>query len=169
MESEKKVRDQVSALVYLLPCLGFIINKDKSILQSAQSVEFLGFIVNTVMMELSLPEKKVKKIWAESMKLVKVRQVSAHALSRLTGKINAANQVIPPAPLFYRNLQMDLTVALRASNQDYESSPTLSIDCNVELLWWDTRMSKWNGKSILTIEPEMVAESNASNQGRGAS
>ena len=60
-ESEEKARDQVSGLVYLLHCLGFIINKEITTLEPTQSLEFLGFMVNTVMMELSLPAVKVKK------------------------------------------------------------------------------------------------------------
>ena len=39
-------------------------------------------------------------------------------LSRLIGKMNAANQVIPPAPLFKRSLQMELSAALREEDQD---------------------------------------------------
>ena len=107
---------------------------------------------------------RLKKIRAESRKLLEARQVSTLTLLRLIGRMNAENQVIPPAPLFYRHLQMDLTAALRASDQDYESSLSLSLDSKEELVWWDTRMSKWNRKSILTIELEMVMESDALNQ-----
>ena len=125
----------MSSLVYLLQCLGFTINTDKFILEPAQSIEFLDFTVNIVMMELSLSAEKLKKIQAESQKLLEVGQVSIRALSRLIGRMNAANQVIPPALLFYRHLKMDLAAALRASNQDYESSLTLSQDSKVELVW----------------------------------
>ena len=95
--------------------------------------------------------------------------MSARALSRLLTKMNAANQVIPPAPLFYRHLQMDLAEALRASNQDYESTLTLGSDSKEELIWWDNQMINWNGKTILSVEPDMVIESDASNIGWGAS
>ena len=173
-ESEQKSRDEVSGLVYLLKCLAFTINTDKSILEPllkclaftintdksilkpAQSREFLGFTINIVTMELSLPAVKLKKIWAESRKLLQAGEVLTRTLSRLIGRMDAPHQVIPPAPLFYRHLQMDLIAALRASNQDYESSLSLSLDSKEELVWWDTRMSKWKGKSILMIKPEMV-------------
>ena len=171
-ESEEKARVRRPGLrPGLLTAMPGVYDKRRQIctIEPAQSVEFLGFVVNAVTMELSLPAEKLKKIRAESRKLLEAGQVSARALSRLIGKMNAANQVIPPAPLFYRNLQMDLAAALRGSDQDYESSLTLSLDSKEELIWWDTRMSKWNGKSILTIEPEMVVESDASNQGWGAS
>ena len=168
-ESEEKARDQASGLVYLLQCLGFIINTGKSILKPTQSLEFLGFTINTVAMELSLPPAKIKKIWAESRKLFEAGQSSARALSRLIGKLNAANQVIPPAPLFYRHLQMDLATALRAADQDYETSLTLSSDSREELMWWDSQMIKWNGKTVLSAEPDLTIESDASSQGWGAS
>ena len=168
-ESEEKARDQASGLVYLLQCLGFIINTGKSILKPTQSLEFLGFTINTVAMELSLPPAKIKKIRAESRKLLEAGQSSARALSRLIGKLNAANQVIPPAPLFYRHLQMDLATALRAADQDYETSLTLSSDSREELMWWDSQMIKWNGKTVLSAEPDLTIESDASSQGWGAS
>ena len=91
-ESMEKARDQASGLVYLLQCLGFTINKEKTILEPS---DFLGFTVNTIAMELSLPPEKLKKIRAESRKLLEAGQVSARALSRLIGKMSAANQVSP--------------------------------------------------------------------------
>ena len=169
VESMEKAQDQASGLVYLLQCLGFIINTGKSILKPTQSLEFLGFTVNTVTMELSLPPAKIKKIRAESRKLLEAEQLSARALSRLIGKMSAAHQVIPPAPLFYRYLQMDLASALRATGQDYESTLTLSANSREELMWWDSQMIKWNGKTVISAEPDLTIESDASNQGWGAS
>ena len=95
--------------------------------------------------------------------------MTCRALSRLIGKMNATNQVIPPAPLFYRSLQIDLASALRKGNQDYETYLVLSPDSREELIWWDTQMINWNGRTVLTIEPDLTIESDASTQGWGAS
>ena len=54
-ESQEQARMQVEALVYLLQCLGFRVNLKKSVLEPAQMMEFLGFTVDTVQMELKLP------------------------------------------------------------------------------------------------------------------
>ena len=67
-ESQEKARDQASGFVHLLQCLGFTINREKTVLEPTQCLEFLGFMVNTVSMELTLPPKKLKKIRAESRK-----------------------------------------------------------------------------------------------------
>ena len=61
-ESKELARDHVMGLVYLLENLGFVISKPKCVLEPTQSVEFLGFSVNSVQQELSLPAGKVKKI-----------------------------------------------------------------------------------------------------------
>ena len=46
---------------------------------------------------------------------------SARAIARLVGKMNATSRVIPPAPLFYRHLQMALSEALNSNSQCYET------------------------------------------------
>ena len=98
-ESRDLLNDHVTGLVYLLECLGFIINKKKSILTLSRSLEFLGFVVDTLTMELKLPREKLKKIRTEAGHLLKEECFTARTLSRLLGKMNATSQVIPPAPL----------------------------------------------------------------------
>lgn len=55
-------------IVYLLECLGFVVNKEKAVLISSQTIEFLGLTINTTDMEFQLPLHKIKMIWAESRK-----------------------------------------------------------------------------------------------------
>ena len=69
-ESKEMAQEQGTALIYLLQCLGFTINLEKTVTTPTQSIEFLGFNVNTVSMELSLPATKLKTIRAESRKLL---------------------------------------------------------------------------------------------------
>ena len=46
---------------------------------------------------------------------------------------------------------------------------SLSADSKEELTWWVDQIVGWNGKSMLSAEPEFVIESYASNQGWGSS
>ena len=83
----------------LLQCLGFTINTEKTIINPTQSLVFLGFTIDTTKMELSLPPEKIKKIRAESRKLLGAEHVSARSLARLLGKMNAIyEQRYPPSP-----------------------------------------------------------------------
>ena len=62
---------------------------------------------------------------------------------------------------------MDMTEALRRSDQNYDTLLYLSQDSREELSWWDRQMVCCNRKTILTTEPDLVIESDASNQGWG--
>ena len=104
-ETESLLKDHVTAVMYLLENLGFVVNHPKSELDPSQEIEFQGFTVNSERMELKLPGEKIKKIRAEAGKVLQSDTVSALTLSRLIGKMNAATQAIPMAPLYYRNLQ----------------------------------------------------------------
>ena len=46
-ETKEKARDQASGLIYLLQCLGFTVNSEKTVLDPSQYLEFLGFMVDT--------------------------------------------------------------------------------------------------------------------------
>ena len=108
-ESKELAWDHVIRLVYLLENLGFVISKPKCVLEPTQLVEFLGFSVNSVQQELSLPAGKMKKIRAETWCLLESSQITARKLSQLLGRLQAATRAIPLAPLFYRKLQRACT------------------------------------------------------------
>ena len=102
--TESLLKDHVAVVVYLLENLGFVINHPKSELDPSQEIEFLGFTVNSKTMELKVPGEKIKKIRAEAGKVLQPDTESALTLSQLIGKMDAAKQAIPMAPLYYRNV-----------------------------------------------------------------
>ena len=167
-ESEELAWEHVMGLIYLLENLGFVINKTKSILEPTQSLEFLGFSVNSVQQELNLPAGKVKKIRAETRHLLEGAQITARKLSQLLGRLQAATRAVPLAPLFYRKLQRALQRTLGQSDQDYSAHLILSTGEQEELQWWLDHLSAWNGRTITTEKPSLVIESDASTQGWGA-
>ena len=165
-ESEILAKEHTVGLIHL-ENLGFVIKYLKSQLTPTQGIEFLGFVINSNTMELKLPGEKIKKIRAETRRLANQTEPKALALSRLLGKLNHATQAIPPAPLFYRNLQNCLKVALEEGNQEYSCPIHLSEDCMTELQW-ETHLTNWNGRSLILPPPTMTIETDASTIGWGA-
>ena len=106
-------RDDHRRCEFLLENLGFVVNYPKSQQNPTQEIDFLGFTVNSVNFTIKLPAEKIKKTRSEAKTLLKKTVHSAIAISRLLGKLNHAAQAIPPAPLFYRNLQTCLQEALQ--------------------------------------------------------
>lgn len=161
-------KEHTTALIYLLENLGFIVHPGKSITQPTQSLEFLGMILDTQRMELQVPGAKLKKIRTEANNLLRAETVTARDVSRIVGKMSSMSQAIPPAPLFYRSLQRDLSRALEYGNQAYDVNCALSKESRRELQWWITHLEQWNGKSLLTRQPDVIIESDASLRGWGA-
>ena len=50
------------SVIFLLQHLGFVINLKKCELDPAQEIEFLGLIVSSQNMTLSIPDEKIGKI-----------------------------------------------------------------------------------------------------------
>ena len=167
-ESKELLLDHLEGMSFLLECLGFIINMEKSVMTPNHVIEFLSLTVNSTIMELGLPPLKIKQIRAEARKLMRLKTISARHLAQLLGKMNATVCVFPPAPLFYRHLQMALSNTLERNNQNYEALMTLTTECLDELDWWNNHMLKWNGKSLLKKEIDLTIDSDASLTGWGA-
>ena len=86
-ESKEQALDQSQAVVYLLECLGFIINTEKSVLTPDQTIEFLGLTVNSINMELRLSPAKIKQIRAESRQIMRMAgPTSVRILARYWAK-----------------------------------------------------------------------------------
>ena len=149
-ELKEMAQEQGSALVFLLQCLGFTINTEKTVLQPTQTLEFLGFDVNTFSMELSLPTGKLKKD-------------PGKVLEATGGDAN-----IRPCPLqtnwqdkccqsSYSTSTSVLQIPTDGSDGGFEEGGSefdtrlcLSENSKEELAWWDTQMVCWNRKTILT-------------------
>ena len=131
-ETENLANEHTAALIFLLENLGFIINHPKSGLKPLREIGFLGLIVNSIKMEVKMPGEKIKHIRQDARKILEKESCQAIELSRLLGKLNDARQVIPPAPLFCRNLQHCLSIALNGG-RDYSVPAHLTRPAREEL------------------------------------
>ena len=76
-----EVRNHVEALIALLEGLGFIVNMEKSVLTPSQQIEFLGLLLNTPSMCLTLPGHKIRTIRGEAAQLLRQGKFSARKLA----------------------------------------------------------------------------------------
>ena len=143
-------REHTAGLIFLLENLGFIINYPKSLLTPTQEIQFLGFVISSNTMEIRIPGEKIKQIRQDTRKLLETPIPQALALSRLLGKLNHAAQAVPPAPLFYRNLQLCLRRSLEgtAGGRDYSTQAYLTPAASQELEWWREHLTRWNGQCL---------------------
>ena len=157
----------VTLTVTLLEMLGFVVNYQKSHLNPTQSIEFLGFHINSIMLTISLPLDKVKGIRKECQKVLENPDITIRELARLLGKLSASIQAVFPAPLHYRHIQAVKKRSL-ALHGGYESQVYWTAEALEELKWWRDHLSAWNGRAILQSPPQLTIETDASTKGWGA-
>ena len=158
---------QVKEILHFLQLLGFVINQEKSVLSPSQTIQFLGFIVDSALMVISLPQKKVVDMTKACQAALLQGTLSVRDLSRLIGQMSATMRAVLPAPLCYRNLQRIKNQELSRSHS-FEAMVTLDDSAKEELLWWVHQLTTWNGRAILSQTPDLVVETDASLLGWGA-
>ena len=166
-QSKEEMVSQVEEILHFFQLLGFVINQEKSVLSPSHTIQFLGFIVDSALMVISLPQKKVVDITKACQAALLQGTLSVRDLSRLIGQMSATMRAVLLAPLCYRNLQRIKNQELSRSHS-FEAMVTLDDSAKEELLRWVHQLTTWNGIAILSQTPDLVVETDASLLGWGA-
>ena len=78
-----------------------------------QCITYLGFILNSVQMTITLTQEKKEKILNLCYETHKEDVVTIRFLSKLIGKLVAALPAVTSGPLYYKVLEMDKAMALQ--------------------------------------------------------
>lgn len=150
--------------------LGFVINKEKSILTPSKQQDFLGFTFNSKTMIISVPNKKLAKITMKVNQAMKdSTEKSCRWIASLLGKMTSVIPAIGEALLHIRYLQRDLARNLHQNHQQWDANCNLSTQSRQELQWWKTWSQQRNGLPIRkeVVTPDLVIHVDASNSGWG--
>ncbi|CAB4027193.1 Transposon Tf2-6 poly [Paramuricea clavata] len=120
----------------LITRLGFVVHPTKSIFEPTQLLEFLGFLLNSHTMTVTLTSKKVTKIVAACEHLLKQTSIIIRELASLIGTLVSTFPGVELGPLHYRTLEHDKDLALKRSNGNFDSEMSLSPPSIDDLKWW---------------------------------
>ena len=104
-DTAMECQDNVLATLDALQMLGFIVHHSKSTFIATQRIEFLGFIIDTVNMTITLTLRKKEKIKELGYGLLH-NEVTIRMVSRYVGNLTAAFDGVPLGRLHYRHLEM---------------------------------------------------------------
>ncbi|KAG1178037.1 hypothetical protein G6F36_010725 [Rhizopus arrhizus] len=167
-DSPEQSIHHTNVVLQKLRCLGWLGNLKKSILTPCQTLEHLGFSLNTIEMTAHLPGKKLRDIRRSIQQILKKPVQSPRTIHSLTMRIQAATFAILPARMYTQYL-------LRLKNQtvktmkDWDLPQPLTPECLKELNWWKTNIGLCNGRNILPQTPQETIFVDASNSGWGCS
>lgn len=155
----------LNVVMNLLESLGFIINKEKSILMPSRSLEFLGFTVDTLKYLFLLPQKKIAKIRKEIRSALKKRipkgtsETPGPSFLLNTSYISGSSKLLCSP----KNKSESTKVGFMVWRSNTTGSRSQS-----RTGFWLNNLDAWNGKAIFRSSPEFIVESDESLHGWGA-
>jgi hypothetical protein len=125
---------------------GVLINPAK-LVGPVDCIEFLGIIVDSVKMELSISDVRLEGVKKELVKWVDTRSGTKRALLSLLGKLVFLTRIISPGRIFMRRL---LNLSMGVKHLHYKVK--LNRDAKEDVVWWLNCIDRWNHKSVFMEE-----------------
>ena len=166
--SYQEVQRNMIMAVTLLESLGFTVNREKSRLIPTQVLTFLGFVINSTLETLSLPEEKVLKVESMCKSAILNPTMPARQVASLLGTLESCRLAIWQAPLHFGYLQIQLIHALHENDQNFDVTVLLDYNSLRELKWWMSNIDSVNGSPITPPLATLCITTDASKTGWGA-
>ena len=153
-------------LIDIFQEFGYTINWKKSILNLTHEIEFLGFILNSIKMTISLSDRKERSVRQAIGDLLKQVEPSIREVSKVIGKILATMPANRFARRFTTRAMLLRDQALRDNNEDYDSPMFITEQVRQDL---EDQKVALTGISCPIFEstPDVELFSDASKQGWG--
>ena len=165
--SKEEAQVLARLMVVLFEALWFSVNYKKSVLDPQQSMEFLGFLIDSRSMTVRLPVEKLGRICNQARSLLAQTSITGRDLAQFIGRANSATLAIPPAPLFYQALQ-GVKHATLTHKRGLDSAISMTNHEREELLWWVEQAKLWNGSSLKPPSRFLKNQTDALKLGWGA-
>ena len=150
----------------LLTKLGFIIHPTKSIFEPTTQIQYLGVVIDSVTMKVTLTPERKLHLKSGCLKLITIRQCTIRELAKVIGMIVASFPAVKYGPLHYRQLEKEKIAALKSKKGDFDQTMQLSSTGCDELQWWCDNVDE-ACNDILQGEPDLVISTDASLTGWG--
>ena len=158
IEEPLMARDTV---IFLLQQLGFALNLKKSELTPTQRIEILGVTIDSLIMTLSLPEKKVSKVPKQFQELLQNTKKSILELKKLAGLLPSTIQAVLPVQINFRYLQQQPIEALKTKGLCCKKV-VLNGNSKEELQWWIKNLKICNGRYVIQFHSQILIQTDAS-------
>ena len=155
----------------LLSSLGFLVNFEKSQVESTQEVEYLGLVVDTTDPRtppmIRVPADKCARVRRSVAHLLSCHRrgvpVTARELARVAGFLLSLSRAVLPTKVRVRSLYDVL-----GTGRNWRRRVALTVQAVEDLSWWQTSLHDWNGRLALPPrEADVVVETDASDTGWG--
>ena len=125
----------IKLIVTLLDSLGFVVHPNKSIFVPARSIEYLGFVIDSQLMTISLTQKKKASIKQLCQEVLQEEFLIIRKVPKLLGKFTSSFPAVRFGPLHYRSLERDKILALKFAKGNFDKKMKVSQAGKMDILW----------------------------------
>lgn len=104
-------------------------------LAPTQIIVFLGFVLNSILMQLSLTQERALKLKEACENLLATNSPCIRTVAQVLGLITSSFPGVMYGPLHYRVLEMDKTQALVTCDRIFDKTMSLSQESKTDLKW----------------------------------
>ena len=165
--SKSLAEEHISLARNLFERLGFILNFERSILTPSQTIEFLGFEIDSIELTWSIPKAKKEKIKTFADSLTQESLTTPRKLAQLIGLVTSASLGFQTTNLYIRDMQVCLIQELRVSEK-WDRPFEINHLVLQQIRWWSQNIEDLPGSPIFHAQQELIIESDASLSGWGA-
>ena len=147
--------------------LGFTVHPVKSVLNPTQSIQFLGFVLDSISMTVSVSDEKSRAVVDRIKDLLEKKQCSIRDFSKVLGCLVALDPGVWIGPLYWKRLEIEKIWWLRHRKFDFDGMMKLTNAVREDLLWWIENIQKYPSP-VSHKAPSVVICTDASMTGWGA-
>ena len=166
-QTKKDIYKSVTDTIRVFDNLGFIIHDEKSQFTPVQEITYLGFVINSVSMTITLTPERKQKLLNACTCLLRNSQDKIRVIASCLGLMVASFLAVPLGPLYYRALEKDKNQALSENKGNWEKNMIVSKAAKDELRWWVENIAKQNAP-IRKQKPTITLKTDSSMTGWGA-
>jgi hypothetical protein len=122
--------------IQLLTKLGFVVHLTKSVFVPQRHVTFLGFVINSITMKITLTEDKIVKITNHISNLLDLPSPTIREVAQVIGYMVSSLPAVQNGQCHYRTIEQDKIIALKNARGDFDSHMCLSASAVQDLHWW---------------------------------
>ena len=106
--------------------MGFIVHEDKSVFVPSKKLQFLGFLIDTEKMIVTLTQEKKDRLVEECQKLISKKQATIREVTRVLGLIVSSFSGVDYGQLFYREIEVEKIQALKFARGNFDLKMQIS-------------------------------------------
>ena len=167
--SYQEALDSTQVLLRLCARLGVRINFDKSALQPAQEMTFLGVDIQTPPLKAFPTRARVDHLLSLLQAFLASQRPTAKEWLTLLGHMASLIHLVPGAQLRMRSLQFRPRSQWSRATQDDSVRISWTPDNLPDLYWWTLESNLLTGEDLQDVSPDFLLYTDASTQGWGCS